>query len=57
MSGSTSRRYPPEPKERAVPKVGEVRGKHESDWATMARVAELLGVDWVESVRQWCREA
>jgi transposase len=55
MSGSTSRRYPPELKERAVRMVSEVRGEHESDWAAMARVAELLGVGTAETVRKWCR--
>lgn len=41
MSGSSPRRYQPEPNERAVRTVGEVRGEHEPDWAAMARVAEL----------------
>ena len=57
MSGITSRRYPPELKERAVRMVGEVRGEHDSDWAAMARVAELLGVGTAETVRKWCRQA
>jgi transposase len=57
MSGRTSRRYPPELKERAVRMVGEVRGEHESDWAAMCRVAELLGVGTAETVRKWCRQA
>ena len=37
--------------------VAEVRGEHESDWAAMARVAELLGVGTAETVRKWCRQA
>ena len=37
--------------------VGEVRGEHESDWAAMARVAELLGVWAAETVGKWCRQA
>ncbi len=57
MSRNTSRRYPPELKERAVRMVGEVRGEHESDWAAMVRVAELLGVGTPETVRKWCRQA
>jgi transposase len=57
MSGNTSRRYSPELKERAVRMVGEVRGEHESDWAAMARVAELLGVGSAETVRKWVRQA
>lgn len=57
MSGNTSRRYSAELKERAVRMVGEVRGEHESDWAAMARVAELLGVGSAETVRKWVRQA
>jgi transposase len=57
MSGNTSKRYPPELKERAVRMVGEIRGEHESDWAAMVRVAELLGVTTAETVRKWCRQA
>jgi len=57
MSGSTSRRYPAELRERAVRMVGEVRADHDSEWAAMAKVAELLGVGTVESVRKWCRQA
>ena len=58
MSGSSaSRRYPPELKERAVRMVTEIRGDHESEWAAMAQVAELLGVGSTETVRKWCRQA
>ncbi len=35
MSGSTSKRYPAELRERAVRMVGEIRADHESDWAAM----------------------
>ncbi len=52
-----SRRYPPELKERAVRMVGEIRGDHESEWAAMAQVADLLGVGSAETVRKWCRQA
>jgi transposase len=37
--------------------VGEIRGEHESDWAAMARVAELLGIGTPETVRKWVRQA
>ena len=57
MSGNTARRCSPELKERAVRMVGEIRGVHESDWAAMARVAELLGVGAPETVRKWVRQA
>ncbi len=44
-------------RERAVRMVGEIRGEHESDWAAMARVAELVGVGTAETVRKWVRQA
>ena len=55
MSGST--RYPAELRERAVRMVGEIRDEHESEWAAMGRVAQLLGIGTVETVRKWCRQA
>lgn len=57
MSGSTSKRYPAELRERAVRMVAEIRADHESEWAAMAKVAELLGIGTVETVRKWCRQA
>ena len=57
MSGSASRRYPPELRERAVRMVAEIRGNHESEWAAIGKVAELLGVTSAETVRQWVRRA
>ena len=57
MSRGTSRKYPVELRERAVRMVGEVRADHESEWAAMGRVAELLGIGSVETVRKWCRQA
>jgi len=57
MSGSTSKRYPVELRERAVRMVGEIRADHESDWAAMTKVAELLGVGTPETIRKWCRQA
>ena len=57
MSGNTSKRYPPELKSRAVRMYGEIRPDHETDWAAMARVAELLGVSTAETVRKWVRQA
>ncbi|GGD31285.1 hypothetical protein GCM10007231_33570 [Nocardioides daphniae] len=44
MSGSTSKRYPAELRERAVRMVVEIRADHESEWAAMAKIAELLGL-------------
>jgi transposase len=57
MSSRTSKRYPVELRERAVRMVVEVRGDHESEWAAMTRVAELLGIGTPETVRKWCRQA
>ena len=41
MAGSTSKRYPPELRERAVRMVGEIAADHESEWAAMNEVAPL----------------
>ncbi len=57
MSGNTTRRYPPEVKERAVRMVAEIMPEHESEWAAMVRVAQLLGVGSSETVRNWVRRA
>ncbi|HEX2903360.1 MAG TPA: IS3 family transposase [Jatrophihabitans sp.] len=54
---SRSTRYPVELRERAVRMVAEIRDQHESEWAAMGRVAELLGVGTPETVRKWCRQA
>lgn len=37
--------------------VSEIRAEHESEWAAMTRVAELLGIGTPETVRKWCRQA
>jgi len=57
MSGTTSKRYPAELRERAVRMVSEIRAEDESEWAAMGRVAELLGIGTPETVRKWCRQA
>jgi transposase len=57
MSGDWSRRYPPELRERAVRMVAEVRGQHETEWAAMRAVSELLGIGTTETVRKWVRQA
>ena len=56
MAGNTSKRYPPELKERAVRMFEEIRGEQESEWAAMRRVAELLGITSTETVRKWVRQ-
>jgi transposase len=35
--------------------VDEIRGDHDSEWAAMCQVADLLGVGTPETVRKWCR--
>lgn len=57
MPGDSKRRYPQELKQRAVRMVAEIAGEHESEWAAMSRVAELLGVGTAETVRKWVRQA
>jgi transposase len=37
--------------------VAEIRADHESEWAAIGKVAELLGVTSAETVRQWVRRA
>ena len=44
-------------RERAVRMVAEIRADHESEWAAMSKVAELLGAGTPETVRKWCRLA
>ena len=56
MSGNTSRRYPPELKERAVRMVAEIRDQHESEWAAIHQVSQLLGIGSAETVRKWLRQ-
>jgi len=42
-------------KERSVWMVAEIRVEHESEWAAMIRVSELLGVGTPETVRKRVR--
>jgi transposase-like protein len=48
MSGGSSRRYPPELRDRAVRMVAEISGQHGSEWAAISEVARLLGVGCAE---------
>ena len=57
MPGDSRKRYPSELRERAVRMVAEVRADHDSEWAAMAKVSELLGVGTPETVRKWVRRA
>lgn len=44
MSSATSKKYPPELRERAVRMVAECRHEHSSEWATIESVAAKLGI-------------
>jgi len=57
MSGGSSRRYPPELRERAVRMVAEVTPNYDSQWAAINAVAQKLGVGTAETVRKWVRQA
>nr|WP_280448956.1 IS3 family transposase [Nocardia brasiliensis] len=53
---SSRKKYPQELRERAVRMFVEVREQHESEWAAMRAVADLLGVGTTETVRKWVRQ-
>jgi len=57
MAGGSSRRYPPELRERAVRMVAEISDQHDSEWAASSEVARLLNVGTAEMVRKWVRQA
>ena len=52
----SSKRYPPELKERAVRMVGELQGADPGDQGVISRVARQLGVG-KESLRAWVKQA
>jgi transposase len=56
MAGVSSRKYPPELRERAVRMVAEISNQHDSEWAAISEVARLLGVGCAETVRKWVRQ-
>ena len=53
---STSKKYSPEVRERAVRLVFEHQDQYESQWAAMASIAEKIGCT-TESLRKWVRQA
>ena len=55
-SKSTTKKYSPEVRERAVRMVFEHQDQYESQWAAMASIAEKIGCT-TESLRKWVRQA
>src|SRR5919202_5094819 len=53
---STSRRYPPEVRERCVRLVFEQEKEHPSQWSTICSIAEKSGMT-PETLRKWVRQA
>jgi transposase len=53
---STSKRYSPEVRERAVRLVFEQQGQHESQWAAIGSIAAKIGCT-AETLRGWIRQA
>ena len=53
---STSKRYSPELRERAVRLVFEHASQHESQWAAIESIAAKIGCT-AETLRKWVRQA
>ena len=53
---STSKRYSPEVRERAVRLVFEQEGQHASQWAEIGSIAAKIGCT-AETLRGWVRQA
>jgi transposase len=53
---STSNRYSPEVRQRAVRLVFEQASEYDSQWAAMGSIAEKIGCT-AETLRKWVRQA
>ncbi|OIJ79823.1 transposase [Cutibacterium avidum] len=56
MPGNTNKRYPAELRTRAVRMYHETRPNYDRDWPPMVKVAELVGVSTLETLRRWVRQ-
>jgi transposase len=54
-TSSTSRKYPPESRERTVQMVAECRHGHGSELARIESVAEKLGINTAQTALWWVR--